>query len=132
MPTTNKLIQKVKPPVTFGHPLQQFEDGAVLDEGLGAEKVHGGGELGGGQLLLLQAVKAGVQLQLVLRQHHPASRLPERLLSHQQVPLGRVRHPLRQPRQPQEGHHNPVEPDHHFRQLDHGCPLRDSRFLQQE
>lgn len=118
--------------ITFGHPLQQFEDGALLDQGLGSEKVHGGGELGGGQLLLLQAVKAGVQLLLGRRQHHLASRLPERLLLHHQVPLGRVRHLLRHPGQPQEGHHNPEEPAHHDRGLDHGRPPQDVQRLQLE
>lgn len=111
--------------ITFGHPLQQSEDGAVLDEGLGSEEVHGRGELHSGQLLLLQAVEVSVQLLLGRRQHHPASHLPERLLSHQQVPLGRVGHPICCSRQAQERHHDLVDQDH-VRVLDHDHPPQDS------
>lgn len=112
--------------ITFGHPLQQSEDGAVLDEGPGSEEVHGRGELHGGQLLLLQAVEVSVQLLLGRRQHHSAPRLPERLLSPQQVPLGRVGHPACRSRQAQEGRHDLVDRDHHVRELDHDPPPQDS------
>lgn len=55
---------------TFGHLLEQSEDGTGSDEGPGPEEVHGGREILPRQLLLLHFKQDGVQPLLGVRQHH--------------------------------------------------------------
>lgn len=89
--------------LTFRHLLQQFEDGALLDERLCPEEVNGREEVCSGHLLLLQLPEASVQLLLCGGQCQQASRPPGHLLAHQQVPASGIGHRLASLQEPQQG-----------------------------
>lgn len=77
--------------VTFGHLLQQTEDGAPPDEVSSSEKVHGGRKCGPRHLLLLHFEEVGIQLLLGVGQHHLPSCLHGGLQLDESLPLPGVR-----------------------------------------
>lgn len=100
---------------TFGHLLEQTEDGAGPDEGLGLKEMHGGGEVHFHHLLLLHFKQDGVQPLLGVSQHHPPAGLHGGLQLYEglSLPGVRVGQSTAQTAQEHSGHGGALQPRCH-------------------